>query len=154
MGVRVPCSTWVLGVVVAQEPPKLLAWVRFLQSLLLKGDNKMANLEYLKFFEQEMDKSSFVPKRNIYDYVLIHNSKLEEEFSDSNDDQNKNRKVYASIDYSYMSPEDSLIAVSGSLVSPAPITWGDGTPVNKDATGTFAFDNDGSLKNFVIKYDE
>ena len=63
--------------------------------------------------------------------------------------------VYAAVDYSYVNPEeDSLIAVSGSLVSPAPITWGDGTPVSKEATGTFAFDNDGSLKNFIIKYDE
>ena len=62
--------------------------------------------------------------------------------------------VYAAVDYSYVNPEDSLIAVSGSLVSPAPITWGDGTPVSKEATGTFAFDNAGSLKNFIIKYGE
>ena len=63
--------------------------------------------------------------------------------------------VYATIDYSYLNPEeDSLIAVSGSLVSPTPILWGDGTVVSKEATGTFTFDNAGSLKNFVIKYGE
>ena len=63
--------------------------------------------------------------------------------------------VYATIDYSFLNPdEDSIIAVCGSLVSPAPVVWGDGTLVRKEATGTFAFDNAGNLKNFVIKYDE
>ena len=62
--------------------------------------------------------------------------------------------VYATIDYSYVNPdEDSLIAITGDLVSPAPVSWGDSTPEGKSAKGTLSFDITGSTKDFSVRYE-
>ena len=62
--------------------------------------------------------------------------------------------VYATIDYSYVNPdEDSLIAITGDLVSPAPVSWGDSTPEGKSAKGTISFDLAGRTKDFSVQYE-
>ena len=62
--------------------------------------------------------------------------------------------VYATIDYSYVNPdEDSLIAITGDLVSPAPVSWGDSTPEGKSAKGTLSFDLAGRTKDFSVRYE-
>ena len=62
--------------------------------------------------------------------------------------------VYATIDYSYVNPdEDSLISITGDLVSPAPVSWGDSTPEGKSAKGTLSFDITGSTKDFSVRYE-
>ncbi len=62
--------------------------------------------------------------------------------------------VYATIDYSYTNPdEDSLIAITGDLVSPAPVSWGDSTPETQAAKGTISFDLAGRTKDFSVQYE-
>lgn len=59
----------------------------------------MANLNFLKSYEQGLDKNSFVPKRNIWNYRLIHNSTIEEQLSDSNEDEDRTWRIYAMVGY-------------------------------------------------------
>lgn len=64
--------------------------------------------------------------------------------------------VYASIDYSYENPEeDSLIAISGDLVSPRTVSWKEGVPVgdSKAVTGKLSFDIQGRMKDFAVKHE-
>jgi len=62
--------------------------------------------------------------------------------------------VYATIDYSYVNPdEDSLIAIIGDVVPSAPVSWGDFTPENKSAKGTLSLDLAGRPKDFSVRYE-
>ena len=63
--------------------------------------------------------------------------------------------VSVSIDYSYTEPQANIVTVSGSIVSPEPVSWGDGIPVGDcvAVTGTLSFDNTGNYNGFVIEYE-
>lgn len=62
--------------------------------------------------------------------------------------------VYAAIDYSYTNTDaDSLIAITGDIVSPAPVSFGGDSPKIRAATGTFEYDMSGKFKNFTMKYE-
>ena len=62
--------------------------------------------------------------------------------------------VYAAIDYSYTNTDaDSLIAITGDIVSPAPVSFGGDSPKIRAATGTFEYDMSGNFKNFTMKYE-
>ncbi|MBO4508329.1 MAG: hypothetical protein J5747_06785 [Spirochaetaceae bacterium] len=63
--------------------------------------------------------------------------------------------VSISIDYSYTEPQANIVTVSGSMVSPATVSWGDGMPVGDctAVTGTMSFDNAGNYGGFTIDYE-
>lgn len=61
--------------------------------------------------------------------------------------------VSVSIDYSYSEPQANIVTVSGSIVSPEPVSFGDEPLESSDITGNLLFDKSGKLIDFTVKYD-
>ncbi len=57
------------------------------------------------------------------------------------------------IDYSYSEPQNGSITVSGSIVSPEPVSFGNEPFESGNTTGTLLFDMSGKQIDFTVKYD-
>ena len=57
------------------------------------------------------------------------------------------------IDYSYSEPQNGCVKVSGRMVSPEPVSFGDEPFESSNVTGTLLFDVSGKLMDFTVKYD-
>lgn len=59
----------------------------------------MANLKYLKSHEQTLTEYFFTPKRNVWNFRLVHNNTIEAQLFDSNTDEDRENRYYAIAGY-------------------------------------------------------